>query len=214
MSITQPTSPEDAPTLARAAVADFKKGLLREAAKEVFSKRGVRGTSVREIAKAAGYTTSAIYTHYAKVEELYGDIVRESLEALLLQLRSRDASTPPGDKVAVALSTFHHYYVERPREFELSFHLYDGIRPHGLGDKLNDDLNALMKDVFREIAAAFVGDGLATEPDAMTRATGACTFVFGLLLMFHTRRLFLLSEDHERLLEDYLALLRHEGKAR
>ena len=32
---------QEAPAQARTAVADFKKGLLREAAKEVFSKRGM-----------------------------------------------------------------------------------------------------------------------------------------------------------------------------
>jgi AcrR family transcriptional regulator len=192
---------------ARTAVADFKKGLLREAAKEVFSQRGIRDTSVRQIATAAGYTTSAIYTHYSSVEELYGDIVRESLETLLEELTSIREDAKDGHAVSHALRRFHLYYIDNPREFELSFHLYDGIRPHGLGEKLNGELNALMKSVFGEIGKAFIADGLADETTAMTRSTEACTFVFGLLLMYHTRRLFLLGADHERLLADYVRMV-------
>lgn len=199
------TDTSEAQTQARTAVTDFKKSLLRDAAKEVFSTRGIREASVRQIAKTAGYTTSAIYTHYGSVEELYGDIVRESLELLLDDLRLISADSP--GMTAASLRAFFAYYLTRPREFELSFHLYDGVRPHGLGDDLNSELNDLMRSVFRRIGDAFVTDGLATDDTAMSRATQACTFVFGLLLMFHTRRLFLLDEDPESLLEGYLALV-------
>ncbi|WP_214105645.1 TetR/AcrR family transcriptional regulator [Acrocarpospora catenulata] len=196
---------ETPPRSARAAVTDFKRGLLREAAKEVFSKKGIRDTSVREIAKAAGYATSAIYTHYGSVEELYGDIVRESLEILLGEIRAQLADeTGEGQRVSRCVRTLYRYYITRPRDFELSFHLYDGIRPHGLNTELNTELNAVMTSVFQAIGEAFVADGLATEQDALARSTEASTYAFGLLLMFHTRRLFLLDQDADSLLDHYL----------
>jgi AcrR family transcriptional regulator len=201
------TETSDASVLARSAVTDFKKGLLREAAKEVFSKRGIRDTSVRQIAKTAGYTTSAIYTHYASVEELYGDIVRESLDILLTEIRDLTTGEVDGQEVARTLRYFYRYYITRPREFELSFHLYDGIRPHGLGDELNGELNALMTSVLQEIGHSFVLDGLATEEESLTRGTEAATYVFGLLLMYHTRRLQILGQDPDKLLDHYLGLV-------
>ena len=65
------------------AVVAVKRELIRSAAKQLFAEQGLDGTSVREIAKQAGYTTGAIYFHYANKEELYADILRESLDNLL-----------------------------------------------------------------------------------------------------------------------------------
>ncbi|XSC47523.1 TetR/AcrR family transcriptional regulator [Bradyrhizobium sp. RDT10] len=55
-----------------------KRELIRSAAKKLFAVSGLDGTSVREIAKLAGYTTGAIYFHYGSKEELYADILRDS----------------------------------------------------------------------------------------------------------------------------------------
>ena len=64
------------------AVNALKRDLIREAAKRVFVARGLSAASVREIAQQAGYTTGAIYFHYASKEEIYADVLRESLAAL------------------------------------------------------------------------------------------------------------------------------------
>jgi AcrR family transcriptional regulator len=192
---------------ARIAVTDFKKGLLRDAAKEVFAKRGIRDASVREIAKTAGYATSAIYTHYRSVEELYGDIVRESLEALLAAIRAARASAVDGERADATLRGLYRFYADRPQDFELSFHLYDGIRPLGLSDRLIDSLNGLMREVLGEIDRAFAADGMPSDDQSATRAAAGLTFVFGLLLMHQTNRLALLSQDADRLLEQHLQLI-------
>jgi TetR/AcrR family transcriptional regulator len=192
---------------ARTAVTDVKKGLLRDAAREVFARRGIRDASVREIAKTAGYATSAIYTRYRSVEELYGDIVRESLEALLDQIRAARMSAMDGARADASLRAVHRFYLDRPQDFELSFHLYDGVRPLGLGDRLIEGLNALMREVLAEIDLAFAADGTATDDRSATRAAVGLTFVFGLLLMRQTNRLAPLSQDPDRLLEQHLRLI-------
>ena len=58
------------------AVNALKRDLIREAAKRVFLARGLSAASVREIALQAGYTTGAIYFHYASKEEIYADVLR------------------------------------------------------------------------------------------------------------------------------------------
>ena len=74
------------PVTARAsrntAVNALKRDLIREAAKRVFLARGLSAASVREIALQAGYTTGAIYFHYASKEEIYADVLSGSLSAL------------------------------------------------------------------------------------------------------------------------------------
>ena len=63
------------------AVNALKRELIREAAKRVFLARGLSAASVREIALQAGYTTGAIYFHYASKEEIYADVLSASLSA-------------------------------------------------------------------------------------------------------------------------------------
>uniref|UniRef100_UPI0028AD380C TetR/AcrR family transcriptional regulator n=1 Tax=Lacrimispora sp. TaxID=2719234 RepID=UPI0028AD380C len=56
-----------------------KKQQIIDAAIEVISNQGIEKTSVREIAAAAGLTTGAIYYHYKNKEELFQDVVNESI---------------------------------------------------------------------------------------------------------------------------------------
>ncbi len=59
--------------------ANDKKQQIIDAAIRVISNQGIDKTSVREIAAAAGITTGAIYYHYKNKEELFQDIVNESI---------------------------------------------------------------------------------------------------------------------------------------
>jgi len=59
--------------------ANDKKQQIIDAAIRVISNQGIEKTSVREIAAAAGITTGAIYYHYKNKEELFQDIVNESI---------------------------------------------------------------------------------------------------------------------------------------
>jgi len=59
--------------------ANDKKQQIIDAAIRVISNQGIDKTSVREIAAEAGLTTGAIYYHYKNKEELFQDIVNESI---------------------------------------------------------------------------------------------------------------------------------------
>src|SRR5688500_3905686 len=87
----------------KAAVSAFKRELIRDAAKRVFVEVGLHETSAREIAKAAGYTTGAIYAQYASKEEVYADILRESLTSMANAVEQAAAAAPVGRKGAAAL---------------------------------------------------------------------------------------------------------------
>jgi len=136
------------------AVDDVKRELIRSAAKTLFADFGLEGASVREIAKSAGYTTGAIYFHYANKEELYADILRESLDQLLKEVQG---SHPNGDDPVAALSAgfraLVRFYTENPRDLDLSLYLLNGARPRGLTPALNRELNAKLRavlDIYRD----------------------------------------------------------------
>ncbi len=54
--------------------------ILRSAAR-LYAVRGYAGTSMREIANAAGVTKPLIYYHFASKERLYATLLRESIDA-------------------------------------------------------------------------------------------------------------------------------------
>ncbi len=193
----------------RLSVHQFKRGRIRDAAKQVFSDKGISGASVREIATAAGYTTGAIYTYFATKEELYAEVLRDSLDALLSAV-SAAAEAASANRSAAALRALWTFYDTRHSDFELGFYLYGGARPVGLTPAFNRDLNARLDGVMRVIGDALVADGLVSDTRAHRVAVMHATWVFGLLLMTKTGRLRSLGEDADRQLADYLLCLTTE----
>lgn len=189
----------------KAAMSAFKRELIREAAKRVFVKVGLHETSVREIAKAAGYTTGAIYAQYASKEDVYADILRESLTDMAHAVEQAAADAQVGQKGAAALRAWFEYFRDRPAEYDLGFYLYGGAKPAGVGRDLNRELNVRLKRVYAAAADALEADGLVKASEKHERAVAGASWMFGVLLMFRTGRLKILSLDVEQLVDECLA---------
>ena len=52
------------------ALSDARRALVLDAARAVFEKLGIEGASIREIARAAGYTPGAIYFYFDSKESI------------------------------------------------------------------------------------------------------------------------------------------------
>lgn len=61
---------------------------IRAAARKVFGQRGVRGTGLTHVAKAAGMGRSSLYHYYPDKSSLLNDMVREMLEQERLMFRA------------------------------------------------------------------------------------------------------------------------------
>lgn len=57
-------------------------GLILEAALQLFSKQGYRGTSIREIAEAAGVSTGNVYHHFPDKEALFRTLLDQYWAAI------------------------------------------------------------------------------------------------------------------------------------
>jgi AcrR family transcriptional regulator len=189
----------------KAAVSAFKRELIREAAKRVFVEVGLHATSVREIAKAAGYTTGAIYAQYASKEDVYADILRESLTSMANAVEQAAVAAPVGRKGFAALRAWFEYFRDRPAEYDLGFYLYGGAKPAGVGKDLNRELNVRLKRVYAAAADALEADGLVKASEKHERAVAAASWMFGVLLMFRTGRLKILAVDVDLLVDECLA---------
>ena len=52
-----------------------RRRLIIESAAKLFSQHGFRGTTTREVAKAAGVSEATVFKHFATKEDLYGAII-------------------------------------------------------------------------------------------------------------------------------------------
>jgi AcrR family transcriptional regulator len=89
--------------------ADTRISLLRSAAR-LFSKRGLEGTSVEEIAAEAGYTKGAFYANFKSKEELFLTMLDEHFAAEIERMdRALAGSGDPGEEARHAAAAFTQY---------------------------------------------------------------------------------------------------------
>lgn len=180
-----------------------KREIIRSAAKKLFADSGLDKTSVREIARLAGYTTGAIYFHYANKEELYADILRESMDRLLIAING--ALPENGDPIAKLVAGFGalvHFYEKNPRDLDLSLYLLNGAHPRGLTPTLNKELNSkmcLVLDIYRtELSRAGIADARLN-----VEVAGLFDEMIGSLVAAHTGRLKLIGTDLATVVEHH-----------
>jgi AcrR family transcriptional regulator len=89
--------------------ADTRTSLLRSAAR-LFTKRGMEGTSVEEIAADAGYTKGAFYANFKSKEELFLTMLDEHFAAEIERMdRALSGSGDPGEEARHAAADFTDY---------------------------------------------------------------------------------------------------------
>ncbi|NGM88054.1 TetR/AcrR family transcriptional regulator [Parapusillimonas sp. SGNA-6] len=191
----------------RAELAAHRRSAILEAAKAVFQEAGLEGANIREIARRAGYTPGALYFHFRNKEEIYGDLLAESLERLNDAVRSAggNARTLRGRLVAKAMA-FFNFYLDHPRDLDLGFYLFHGMKPQGLTPELNARLNQRLQDALIPVRSLLreAGLGASQAQREMTALFGHCV---GLLLLQHTGRIRLFGQHPAALYKQYVEQL-------
>ena len=187
-----------------ALVSDAKRAHILAAAKEVFERHGLDGASIREIARQAGYTPGAIYSYFSAKEEIYGALLAESLERLNAAVVQRLAGArSPVTRAERAAMGFYEFYARHPRDLDLGFYLFGGMRPHGLTPELNARLNARLRDSLAHFESALRDLG-APEKQAREEVTAFFAHCVGLLILENTQRIKMFQESSARLCALYV----------
>ena len=190
------------------AVNALKRDLIREAAKRVFLEHGLSAASVREIALQAGYTTGAIYFHYASKEEIYADVLRESLSALHEAVSAAAAGeTDAVRSLTAAYRAFIGFYRAHPRDLSLGLYLFEGAGPRGLNVKLNRDLNERFLGVM-QIFESYLGSAGMSPRERKVEAVALFNEMVGLLIAANTGRLVVFGVDADAMIDRHVAWLR------
>jgi AcrR family transcriptional regulator len=194
-----------ATTKRKNAVSHLKRELILDAARRVFEAEGLEGASLRTIAAASGYTAAALYFHFDSKEALYAELLAQSLAALKDRIDQDVArARTPAARLRAAALAFFDFYAGNPRDLDLGFYLFrGGIRPHGVGRKRDEALNAALAASLAPIAEAAIALG-ASRSRAKLLMADTLAHASGVLLLLHTHRIRLFEAAPRTLMERYV----------
>ena len=189
----------------REAVNGHKRGIILDAAKQVFAEEGLEGASLRAIAVRAGYTAAALYFHFDSKEAIYAEVLKASLAALGRTVDGAVAQAKsPAQRLKAAAMSFFRYYADNPRDLDLGFYLFrGGMKPAGLGPERDETLNTALEAALRPIADAAIALG-ASRQKANLLMVDCFAHATGLLLLLHTGRIRMFGASAPDLMERYV----------
>lgn len=194
------------------ALADARRALVLDAARAAFFELGMEKTSMREIAQRAGYTPGAIYSYFPSKEAVYGALLEESLDRLNERVRQALAGKDtPVERLRAAALAFFCFYQANPRDLDLGFYLFQGMKPRGLTPELNEALNARLLEALQPVEAELKGLGLS-QAAALQEVTALFAHAVGLLVLSHTGRIRMFRQASQDLFDEYLERLVRRAK--
>jgi hypothetical protein len=110
----------------------------------------------------------------------------------------------PAARLRAAALAFFEFYLQSPRDLDLGFYLFrGGMRPKGLGQSRDQELNALLAAALSPIAAEAEALG-ATRKEANLLVVDTFAHAVGLLLLAHTGRIRMFGASASALIERYV----------
>lgn len=161
-------------------VSDFRRTQLLDAAREIFAKRGMSGTTVDSIAKRAGVAKGTVYLYYRCKE----DILRQVLEEDLAELRDRTVPIIAGaGTIEDRLERFFHAalaFFDHKRDFfeHAHFEMTPDVRRKAL-QKLELVYRAQL-DAWRAALSAAIRNGDAGKMNVDASAVAIVALASGL----------------------------------
>jgi len=122
-----------------------KRDLILEAALDVFSQHGFRGSTIDQIAEAAGMSKPNLLYYFPRKEEMHKRLMIEMLDIWLAPLREMDSGGDPIQE----LKSYIRRKLEMSRDFPRESRLFANEMLQGaprIVDVLEDDLKALVDD--------------------------------------------------------------------
>jgi AcrR family transcriptional regulator len=131
-----------------------RRSQLLEVALERFAANGFHGTSMEEIADAAGVTKPVLYQHFGSKRTLYLELLETVGQELLQEVTVRaEAETHPHQQVLAGFRAYFRFVRERTSAFQLLFG--SGARQ---ADEFADAVRGLEASVATTIAAFIDAD--------------------------------------------------------
>jgi AcrR family transcriptional regulator len=122
-----------------------RRSQLLEVALDRFAANGYHGTSMEEIADAAGVTKPVLYQHFGSKRTLYLELLETVGQELLQQVRDRAAAeTEPYQRVLAGFLAYFRFVCDRTSAFQLLF---------GSGARQSDEFADVVRNLEEQVAA-------------------------------------------------------------
>lgn len=186
---------------------ETRQGMVLEAARGVLASRGLERASMREIAKAAGYTPGALYAHFRNKQALLVALLEEVLERQQQAvLTARPARTLADQAFLLQGEAWMAFLLNNPRDLELLLYFLDGRGQSDLDAELAARLHAHIRQTLDALAQALVAQGQeAAQVESEIEALLAQGI--GLLLAQRSSHMPLAPRSPQTLFESYLRRL-------
>jgi AcrR family transcriptional regulator len=146
-----PKSPAAAPR--RRISAEERRELILAAALEIFAERGYHGSSIDEIAHAAGVSKALIYEHFPSKRDLHISLLEQHIQEIFERLASAAATSDPGEvRLEAGVNAFLEFVESRRDAFRMLFR-----------DAVESDVAEMLMRVQQQVGAAVAGL-IASEP--------------------------------------------------
>ena len=143
-----------------------------EAAIDLFSRKGFRGTTTREIAEAAGISEAMIFKHFATKQELYSAIIEaksETEELLASAARAASRKDDPGVFRSVGLKMMEQTEKD-PSLMRLL--LFSALEGHELSDIFFGSRVKRLHEFLSNYIRARIEEGAFRPVDSLVAARG------------------------------------------
>lgn len=184
-----------------------KRAAIFAVAKRVFLKEGLEGASLRAIARACGCAPGALYAYYESKEDIYADILRDSLDRLKAATEKGATARAAQEALRGAVRAFYGFYRDNPHDLDLSLYISHGLGPRGLTPELDRELNARLGVALQALSGALmrVRPKMTARQCQMHQQT-LLSALMGVLLLERTGRLAGLKANPGKLLDRHIDL--------
>jgi AcrR family transcriptional regulator len=189
------------------AMVDARRALVLDAARVTFARLGLERTSMREIAKEAGYTVGALYAYFSSKQELLSALLEEM--AGRLQPVVQAAKAPKGHPEQLLMAqgqAWLAFFISQPHDMALMLYLLAGAATsRGQGDtgqRVHAPLRKTLEPLGETLMA--LGATIAQRDEEVEALLAHCV---GLLMAQDTSRLQAAQQSPEALQGRYLHAL-------
>lgn len=189
------------------AMVDARRALILDAARVTFARLGLERTSMREIAKEAGYTVGALYAYFVSKQELLAALLEEM--AGRLQAVVQAVKAPKGHPEQLLLAqgqAWLAFFIRQPHDMALMLYLLAGAgTPRRQGDA-GQRVHGYLRKTLEPLGDALMVLG-ATPAQRDEEVEALLAHCVGVLMAQDTSRLQAAQQSPEAMLGRYVLAL-------